>query len=112
MNLAQVALKKAEIFAQQTDSISNRVVFEPPGTLLCSNGLCAKWVEGTEDMELAPTWAMIFLWESAVGEETVGDGKTLFALTPGCRGRVLICGYLVMVRGFTGTDFRVKTNHI
>ena len=44
-------------------------------------------------MELAPTAAEIFLGESTLGEEMAGEGKTLFALTPSCRGRVLIYGY-------------------
>ena len=83
----------------KTRWISNRVIFDEgalksPDTLFGSNGLCAKWgEEGEEGMELAPTTEVIFLRESTLGEETAGDGKTRFALTPGCRGRVLIYGY-------------------
>ena len=81
----------------KTRWISNRVIFEgppkSPDILFGSNGLCAERGEGEEDMELAPTAAEIFLGESTLGEEMAGEGKTLFALTPGCRGRVLIYGY-------------------
>ena len=66
-----------------------------PETLFGSIGLCAKGGEQEEeDAELAgaPTATVILLGESTLGKETEGDGNIRFALTPGCRGRVLIHG--------------------
>ena len=63
--------------------ISNRGALKS----LDRNGLCANWMEEREEgpVQLAPTAAVIFLSESTLREETAGegDGKTLFALTPG-----------------------------